>query len=312
MSAAVTPDEAASDRSFNLLSAALNYARRSLAVFPLHYPVAMNGRKCFCDQTIQRPRCSCGSPDCGNNAAKHPYARLVPNGNKNATTDLLTIERWWTAAPFNIGIRTGAPSGIIVVDVDPRHRGDTTLTDLERQHGPLPPTWRFLTGGGGEHVLFKHPGGEVRNDVGTKLGAGLDCRGDGGYIVAPPSLHISGRRYAVSVDHDPNDVPLAEAPRWLVEALRGAPRAKSAAGAMPQNWRRLVREGVGEGRRNDAVARLAGHLLRKDVDPYVVLDLARCWNANRCRPPLPDGEVVGAVNSICEREMARRAAADAR
>jgi hypothetical protein len=76
---------------------------------------------------------------------------------------------------------------------------------------------------------------------------------------------------------------------------------------MPPGWRRLVAEGVTEGRRNDAVARLTGLLLRPGPkDPYVVLDLLRCWNAQRCQPSLSDAELVRIVESISRRELARR------
>jgi hypothetical protein len=73
----------------------------------------------------------------------------------------------------------------------------------------------------------------------------------------------------------------------------------------------LVSDGVSEGRRNEAIARLAGHLLRKYVDAYIVLDLCRAWNICRCRPPLLDHEVTRTVESIATRELRRRDGADA-
>jgi hypothetical protein len=77
---------------------------------------------------------------------------------------------------------------------------------------------------------------------------------------------------------------------------------------LPENWRRLVSEGMHEGGRNSAIARLAGHLFRRRVDPLVVLDLVRCWNAARCRPPLDDVELVRTVDSIAAAEVRRRSA----
>jgi hypothetical protein len=276
-----------------LCAAALAWAAAGCAAFPLHYPVERTGRLW----------CSCGNPNC-RDAAKHPYARHAPKGLLSATVDPRLIDRWWHGAPFNIGLRTGAVSGIVAVDVDPRHDGDGTLTELERRFGPLPRTWRFLTGGG-EHILFRHPGRPVPNDTGTRLGPGLDVRGDGGYIVAPPSRHISGRYYSIDVDHHPDETALAEMPGWLATMLcEAAARPRNA--TMPESWRKLVSEGVSEGRRNDAVARLAGHLLRRCVDPHVVLDLVMVWNAARCRPPLDAAEVARTVNSIIARESARR------
>src|SRR5262245_64327499 len=115
----------------------------------------------------------------------------------------------------DIGIVTGG--GLLVVDVDPRHDGDASLADLERVHGPLPDTPRGRTGGGGLHVYFA-----VDQAVGncTNLAPGIDLRGEGGYVVAPPSLHASGRRYVWELGASPDDVPLALAPRWLLEGLR--------------------------------------------------------------------------------------------
>jgi hypothetical protein len=276
------------------LDAALFYAQLGLEVFALHYPVSVGS------QLI----CSCGNVDCGT-PGKHPYGRLAPKGCHSASKALRLIERWFRGTPYNLGIRTGAASGIIVIDVDPRHGGDHTLAELERRHGVLPPTWRFITGSGGWHSLFKHPGGTVPNSAG-KIGIGIDVRGDGGYIAAPPSLHISGRQYAICVDHHPDDVPLAAMPAWLIARV-STPAARNGTPTMPTAWRKLVAEGVAEGCRNDAVARLAGLLLRRDVDPYVVLDLVRCWNGARCRPPLADDELCKTIRSIAAREMRRRA-----
>jgi hypothetical protein len=101
-----------------------------------------------------------------------------------------------------IAVRTGAESGLVVLDVDPQHGGDDTLAELLAAHGVLPITVECFTGGGGRHIYFRHPGGEVRNSAG-KVGPGLDIRGDGGYVVAPPSPHPSGRRYEWSVDGHP-------------------------------------------------------------------------------------------------------------
>lgn len=159
-----------------LVNAALAYARRGWAVFPLHSP--MEGA------------CSCGKPDC-RNTGKHPR---TPKGLHDATTDESTIRKWWTRWPTaNIGVVTGEASGMFVLDVDPRNGGDLTLARLEREHGTLPPTLVARTGGGGRHILFAHPGMKV--SAGVKLGPGLDIKGEGGYIVAAPSVHASGAKY---------------------------------------------------------------------------------------------------------------------
>jgi hypothetical protein len=227
------------------------------------------------------------------------------HGCHDATKDQSIITEWWTSVPFaNIGLATGRSSGIFVLDVDPRHGGDEALAELERRHGKLPETPVSITGGGGQHVFFRHEPG-IGNSAG-KVGVGLDVRGQGGYIVAPPSVHENGRPYAWDVDHHLDEVPIARAPDWLIDLLRTKP--KNGRAEMPVSWRRLVADGVAEGRRNTAITRLAGHLLRKGVDPLVVLDLARVRNAERCRPPLDDAEVVKTVDSIAAAELRRRSA----
>jgi Bifunctional DNA primase/polymerase, N-terminal/Primase C terminal 1 (PriCT-1) len=274
------------------LVAALDYASRGWPVFPLHTPV-----------TSGRTRCSC-SRNC-KNIGKHPRTM---HGLKDATTNSVQIERWWGMWPdANVGIATGSGSEFFALDVDPRHDGGDTLAQLEMQYGTLPTTVISRTGGGGEHRVFRHVEG-IRNIAGNRLGPGLDVRGDGGYVVAPPSIHESGRPYAWDIDYHPDETLIAKAPDWLVRmAITPATEDGSVKAELPANWRRLVADGVREGQRNAAVARLAGHLLRKFVDPLVTLDLVRAWNAQRCRPPLDDAEVVRTVDSIAAAELRRRA-----
>jgi hypothetical protein len=133
--------------------AALDYAHRRLRVHPL------------------RP------------STKLPLLAAWP---ARATADPATIAAWFQDAPTaGVGIATGADSGIVVLDVDPRHGGDDTMADLERRHGVLPDTWHCQTANGGSHLYFLHPGGAVGNRAGIR--PGVDVRGDGGYVVAPPT-----------------------------------------------------------------------------------------------------------------------------
>lgn len=248
--------------------------------------------------------CGCGDAAC-TSPGKHPIGSLAPQGVHSATTDPSAINRWRRVGPANLAIATGEISGIFALDVDPRHDGDETLRALERTHAPLPESWRFQTGGGGEHILFRHPDGHVPSRP-NALGPGLDVKADGGYIVAPPSRHLSGRTYEISVDHHPDDVPLAEPPAWLIAALTGG--AVEAKRARPTaEWRELTRHEIKEGRRNDALTRLIGHLLRKGVDPHVALDLLLGFNVRNCRPSLPEREVAQIVANINRREQRRRA-----
>ena len=181
------------------LAAALGYATRRWAVFPLH--------------TIISARCSCRQADCPH-PAKHPIAR---HGLHDATTDERIIRSWWDRWPWaNVGVATGADSGLIVIDIDPRSGGDDSLAHLESLMGSLPATLIAHTGGGGLHLIYTHPGGQLRNTAGRLPGVadplpGIDLRGDGGYIVAPPSRHRSGDSYSW-VDAA---TPVGDAPGWL-------------------------------------------------------------------------------------------------
>lgn len=144
---------------------------------------------------------------------------LTTHGLKDASRDHDTITAWWARWPdANIAIATGNPSGIYVLDVDEDHAGHHTLTDLEHTHRPLPATRAVLTGNGTHH-LFQHPELELGNTAG-RLGPGLDTRGDGGYIIAPPSWHPDGVRYEWL-----NQLALAPLPEWIVHTLTN-PRAE--------------------------------------------------------------------------------------
>ena len=201
------------------------------------------------------------------------------------------VRGWfWRWPRAGVGVVTGRVSGLVVLDVDPAHGGGASLARLEAAHGPLPATVACRTGGGGRHLYFAHPGGVVRNRAG--LAQGLDLRGDGGYVVAPPSLHPSGGRYRWEPGRSPWELEPAPLPGWLRE------RAAGGRGHPLAYWRALVHEGVEEGARNSTLASLAGHLLWHGVDPYVALELLLAWNRVRCRPPLDDREVARVVASI--------------
>ena len=169
----------------------------------------------------------------------------------------------------------------------------------------MPPTVEIITGRG-RQSFFKYEA-PIRNSAG-RLGDGLDIRGDGGYTILPPSIHPTGKTYDWSVDGYPGEVPLANAPEWLVAALTPPDTGRAESGS-PADWRRLISDEVPEGRRNDTIARLAGLLLRKinTADgPFVTLDLVHAWNLAHCKPPLPDDEIVRTVESIAAIEIRRR------
>jgi hypothetical protein len=144
----------------------------------------------------------------------------LTNWQNIATADPELITEWFTG-PYHdhgIGIATGPETGFFVLDVDitDTKAGDETLADLEEQYGRLPETLMSITGSGGWHLLFTYPTGqEIRNDAGRRLGPGLDIRGIGGQIVAPPTIHPNGNAY--QWDHGCQTI--ADAPQWLLELL---------------------------------------------------------------------------------------------
>ena len=120
---------------------------------------------------------------------------LAIGWQNEATTDEKRIIELWNETPTaNIGIPTGKVNKLIVLDVDPKNGGFESLADLEKRHGKLPSTMTVTTGSGGLHYYFFYAGDDIRNSAG-KLGPGLDIRGEGGYVVAPPSIHPNGNHY---------------------------------------------------------------------------------------------------------------------
>lgn len=257
---------------------ALRYASYGWRVLPLH--------------GVVRGRCTCGRADC-QSAGKHPLTR---NGALDASSDPDVIRSWWRRWPAaNVGIATGR--GLVVLDVDPRHGGLGSLKAIQQEHGPLPETLTVATGGGGYHFYFT---GQAGNRVGVR--PGLDLRGDRGYVVAPPSLHMSGRRY----EWVRMGLPLAPLPPWLLTGNATGASTQTPRAIPSTEWQRLLAGPIPEGRRNDSLTRLTGHLLRRGVHPVVAMELVLAVNRARCVPPLPEQEVVNLVDSIAGRELRRR------
>ncbi|MBI3945999.1 MAG: bifunctional DNA primase/polymerase [Armatimonadetes bacterium] len=178
---------------------------------------------------------------------KEPLGALVPHGLKNATTDPEQIAAWWQAQPdANIGIATGSESGLYVADADGA-TGAAALAALVDANGPLPPTPRVRTGRGVHYYFAAPPGG--RNSAG-QLGPKVDTRGEGGYVLAPPSVHPSGAVYRWEVA--PDRRPLAECPVWLV--YRPTARAAS---VRPAARPKPLGAGIGERLLSAALERTA-------------------------------------------------------
>lgn len=227
-----------------------------------------------------------------NAATKAP--RLVAHGVLDATTDARLIEQWFSKLIPDAGVAaaTGSRSGIVVVDVDPRHGGHDGMRDASGRLGNLPPTTRVGTPSGGYHLWCRLPEGvEVRNSAG-KIAPGVDVRGDGGYVVCPPTRGPRGAWEWIGRR------PLAEAPVEWLTAVRPPEKPKRAPAG---EWVAALRA-IPDGQRNATLARLVGLLLGAGIDRDVVAELALAVSATRCRPPLPPDEVERIVTSIAGRE----------
>ncbi len=245
-----------------VITAARAYAARGLPVFP-------------CEPSGKRP--------------------LTKHGHLDASTRSDQLRHWWSRWPTaNIGLPTGAASGLLVLDEDPRHGGTASLEALEGKHGSLPATATIGTGGGGRHHVLKYPAGEIIRNSAGKLGPGLDVRGEGGYIVAPPSRTTGPYEVLYKA-------PPADAPKWLLETLTSPPGGRGrvvgdpiAPAVVPAASTPIV-----EGQRNVALFQLASSMRARGHDRETIMKALEEANAGRCSPPLDAGELARIAASAC-------------
>lgn len=251
------------------LEAALSYAKRGWRVVPFN--TVMKDGKCSCS-----PKGKCPTK-----IGKHPR---ITEWEKDASTEEAQIKKWWRLWPdANVGILAGHDSGLVVLDIDNYHGGDDSLRELEKLHGELPFTVESITGSGGRHILFKHPGKYITSSPG-KLGSGIDIRADKSCFVAPPSNHISGDRYHWEVTHNPDDdIPIADLPGWLLDLMLSGNGKKEGVKAG---------ESIPEGERNDRLFRLGCSMRRNDFDEDDIFEALKSVNDKRCHPPLDESELI--------------------
>jgi hypothetical protein len=239
---------------------------------------------------------------------KLPILSDWPN---RATTDQSIIERWWgRSSDANVAVATGQRSGIFVLDVD-GHDGELALMKLEQEHGHLPDACPIQwTGGGrdGWQMLFAYPEGrEIRNSAG-RLGPKLDTRGEGGYVLLPPSWTTQAYRWAT--ERDPWSMPVQPAPDWLLDLLDPPPAARTpwqASSFSPSEDRYVLRAleaelaivaSAPDGRRNDQLNESAFSLFRFAVEGRLSADaVAHGLEAAARHAGLSDREAARTIRS---------------
>lgn len=198
------------------------------------------------------------------------------------------IRAWFIKFPkANIGVVTGPVSNLLVFDIDAKHNRSS-------KEFQFPITTCSNTGGGGEHYFFKYPKFEVHNSAGNLFGEGVDIRANGGYIVLPPSLHLSGRYYEWKEFCSPFDLPLVDIPEWLETKLLKQNKKDG-----PKLYEKDSSEIV-EGTRNETAVSVAGKIIYetpKELKGTLGWKKFKDWNSN-ISSPLPEDELKSIWKSV--------------
>jgi hypothetical protein len=248
--------------------AALEYIAMGFPVIPLCWPT-------------QDGPCGCGRGHEGKSIGKVP---LTEHGLNDATQTQAGVNEYWQKWP-DANVAIVIPEGYFVLDVDAEKGGHESLDIIQEQHAKLPATMSVITGGGGLHLWFKADG--IHNTTALAGFSGLDVRGVGGYVVAPPSIHRSGNEYAW-VDRR----PIAVAPDWLITLCTNKQQPSS------NSYKVGQAELIPEGQRNQTLASKAGTMRRAGFSSEAIFEALANLNRESCQPPLPDEEVRNIANSV--------------
>ncbi len=201
------------------------------------------------------------------------------------------LEKWFSDPHVKgIGIVTGMISNLAVVDVDKKSGG---MESIKKFH--TPPTVIVRTGGGGFHYYFKYPSGARIKTAAGEIAAGIDVRGEGGYVVAPPSTHLSGNKYEWATA--PDDAELADLPEWVIKNQQNTQKKDFVE----------IAKGVPEGMRNYSSTQMIGKLLqqkRSAKDLPWLWEVVRAWN-ERNQNPLPEKELRATFDGITRKEFSK-------
>lgn len=216
------------------------------------------------------------------------------------------VQVWWgfgkykgfeTSDPdYNVGIVCGKASyGLIVIDLDVHGtaNGLETLRNWEVEHGELPETWTQITGSGGKQMFYR-TSRDIRNSAGGALG--VDVRGEGGYVVAPPSFHPCGDYYEWSVS--PDDCELAQADDRVYSFIDYVRPSHNDG----EHHERFVLDDVIAVNRNDTLFRYASSLRSRGCNSMEINSLLHTVNSARVQPPLDERELMKIIGSVCRYE----------
>jgi hypothetical protein len=260
-----------------LLESALYYAALGWSVVPTHKIMRLSdgAATCTCPSGV-----SCISK------GKHPAVAWMRYQQTAASME--QIREWFEGVftGYGVGIVTGAVSDIFVIDIDegPGKPGGDTIRDLQMLYGDLPFTVQARTGGGGRHLIFRHPHDVWITTARNTLGPGVDTRGDGGFIVAAPSLHESGRFYLWDELAHIRTTAIAEAPAWVIELTEGSPPDPTGARRPATGTGEIIRDVWGkviDGRERHMIGIICGVIATMAREngglPTVEAILAEAW-----------------------------------
>lgn len=215
---------------------------------------------------------------------------LTPHGCKDAKKDPGAIRSWWKRYPdASIGIATGSASNLLVIDEDvDEDKGLNGVHEMqiwETDNGELPETVRAITGRGGAHLYYRYEG----KDLGNRAGVieGVDIRGEGGYIIAPPSIHPNGTQY--EWECDPEETEISDINDTIKKLLAITKKSSREKFKLPKI--------IESGQRNSTLYRFACSLQSQGLADEAITAAVMAENDTRCKEPLSKDEIGQLIES---------------
>jgi len=312
---------------------ALSYLEKGLSVIPLKSPTTVKRSTKFKEKVLEEFEANVARPN--PRAEEDIYEEMF---NKECKKPLLAwkqyqerlptkeeVNSWFNMNPdANIGIITGAVSNLVVFDLDSEH-----AVEYAEEQGGFPDSVKVKTGRG-YHIYMRHPGFIVKNQVEEKLD--IDIRGDGGLVVAPPSVHGSGHQYKWEGGFSIFEVDPAECTPWMIDYLKcisaaevkpetegkkdtpketkkKEPADKTQNEGDKKGYADIIAKGCVKGNRNDTTIRLVGHLL-KTGPKEETWELVKLWNEHKNKPPLPHDDLKDIFEYVFNMEQKGKVTAD--